>query len=514
MAERLNLQGLNFQEAYGRTNESGAIEKIFEKIFYPESVAIAGISRTYSGLGGQFFLKNLQRADFPGRIYLVNPSAGEICGRQAFPGISALPEAVDLAIVCVPAQFVPSTLEDCSRKGIRNIHILSSGFKELGSPDGFRLEEEVRLQALKGGLNIIGPNCMGPYVPQSRLMLWGQIPATPGSLAFLSQSGTLTQRMSEHAHFMGMGISKAVSLGNAAVLDSSDYLEYLADDDETRVIGLYLESVRNGRRFLDLARRINPVKPLVLWKGGETPSGAGAVASHTGTLSGEDQIWENGLKQTGTTRVRSLEEIAGTALAFLNLPPPQGRRVLILGGGGGNSVYYADICIRMGLQVPPLKGKTRERITALVPAVGSFARNPIDAWRSFYDPDFMGKILEVAFEDPDLDLIIVDRLIPRMTYAVPEEPDTSQAAIDYLRKNRIRKPLVMVIDGGGEDPFLASEAARLRQRYCQAGIPAYPSLPWPPEPWLIWRPILRRKLLRKESLIFLVRSQHPGYGEI
>jgi acyl-CoA synthetase (NDP forming) len=308
-------------------------------------------------------------------------------------------------------------------------------------------------------------------------MLWGQIPAESGSLAFLSQSGTLTQRMSEHAHFMGMGISKAVSFGNAAVLDSTDYIDYLADDAETKVIGLYLESVRDGQRFLDLARRINQTKPLVLWKGGVTPSGAGAVASHTGTLSGEDRIWENGLRQAGITRVRSLEEIAGTAMAFLTLPPPRGRRLFILGGGGGNSVYYADICIRVGLQVPPLKGETRDKITALLPAVGSFARNPVDAWKSFYDPDFMGQILEVVFEDPDLDMIILDRLIPRMTYATLENQDATQAAIVYLQKNRSRKPLVAVIDGGGEDPYLAGEAARLRQRYCQAGIPAYPSLP-------------------------------------
>jgi acyl-CoA synthetase (NDP forming) len=451
--------------------------RVFEKIFLPESVAIVGISRAYTGLGGQFFLKNLQRAEFPGRIYLINPTAGEINGMRAFPSISALPEAVDLAIVCVPAQFVPSVLEECSRKGVHNIHILSSGFKELGTPGGSQLEEELRRVALRGGLNIVGPNCMGPYVPKSRLMLWGQIPAKSGSLAFLSQSGTLTQRMSEHGHFMGIGISKAVSFGNAAVLDSTDYIDYLADDAETKVIGLYLESVRDGQRFLNLARRINQTKPLVLWKGGETPSGAGAVASHTGTLSGEDRIWENGLRQAGITRVRSLEEIAGTAMAFLTLPPPRGRRLFILGGGGGNSVYYADICIRVGLQVPPLKGETRDKITALVPAVGSFARNPVDAWRSFYDPDFMKQILEVVFEDPDLDMIILDRLIPRMTYATPENQDATQAAIVYLQKNRSRKPLVAVIDGSGEDPYLAGEAARLRQRYCQAGIPAYPSLP-------------------------------------
>jgi acyl-CoA synthetase (NDP forming) len=449
----------------------------FERMFHPKSIAIVGISRTYSGLGGQFFLKNVQRAEFPGKIYLIHPTAGEISGMKVYPSISALPEAVDLAIVCVPAQFVPPVLEECSRKGVCNIHILSSGFKELGTPEGIGLEEEVRRVSIQSGLKVIGPNCMGPYVPKSRLMLWGQIPATAGSMAFLSQSGTLTQRISEHGHFTGMGISKAVSFGNAAVLDSPDYLEYLAEDEETGVIGLYLESVRDGRRFLEVARRVNRKKPMVLWKGGETSSGAGAVASHTGTLAGEDRVWENGLRQAGITRARSLEEVVGTAMAFLYLLPPKGRRLFILGGGGGNSVYYADICMRAGLQVPPLTGDTRDKISGMVPSVGSFARNPVDSWRAFYDPEYLSRMLEIVFEDPALDMILLDRLIPRMTYASPEEKDTSQITIQYLRENRHRKALVVVVDGAGEDPSLAGEAAGLRQRYCRAGIPAYPSLP-------------------------------------
>jgi acyl-CoA synthetase (NDP forming) len=449
----------------------------FEKMFAPESVAIVGISRAYTGLGGQFFLRNLQRAGFPGRIYLIHPTAGEINGIRAFPGVSALPEPVDLAVVCVPAQSVPSVLEECGRKGVRNIHILSSGFKELGTPEGVRLEEEIRRVALQAHLKIIGPNCMGPYVPKSRLMLWGQIPAKPGHLAFLSQSGTLTQRMSEHGHFTGMGLSKAVSFGNAAVLDSTDYLEYLSRDEETRVIGLYLESVRDGQRFLQTAREVNRTKPLVLWKGGETESGAGAVASHTGTLSGEDRIWENGIRQAGIIRARSLEEIAGTAMALLYLPPPDGRNVFILGGGGGNSVYYADICMRSGLQVPPLGGETRDKVAALVPSVGSFARNPVDSWRSFFDPEYMAQILEPIYQDRTLHMVILDRLITRPTYATPEQKGAVERAVEYLGKNRSRKPLAAVVDGGGEDPYLAGEAARVRQIYCQAGIPAYPSLP-------------------------------------
>ncbi len=447
-------------------------------MFAPRSIAIVGISRKAAGLGGQFFLKNLQRAEYPGRIFLINPTAPDINGIPAYRSVSSLPETPDLVIVCVPAQHVLSVLKECGRKGALNIHILSSGFKEMGTADGAMLEEQILKLAAGKQLNIIGPNCMGPYVPASRLMLWGQIPASPGSFAFLSQSGTLTQRMSEHAHFMGFGISKAVSFGNATVLDSSDYLEYLAGDDNTRAIGFYVESVRDGRRFLDLAGKITKTKPLILWKGGQSSPGAETVTSHTGTLSGDGRIWEGALRQAGITMVGSLEEVAGTAMAFLNLPLPGGRRTFILGGGGGYGVYYADVCAATGLQVPPLTGDTLKRVSACVPSVGSFARNPVDAWASFYDAGFMAKILDPVFESDDLDMIILDRLIPRMTYAVPEGiEDPTQAAVDYLLKNRSRKPVAVVVDGSGEDHDLASEAARMRQRFCRAGIPAYPSFP-------------------------------------
>jgi acyl-CoA synthetase (NDP forming) len=450
-------------------------KETFDRLFSPESLALVGISKDERTLG-QFFFRNLNRAGYPGRIYLVNPSVAEINGQKSYPDISALPECVDLAVVCIPARLVPEAVGECARKGICNVHIFSSGFQELGTPGGRQLEEEIRRLACGRPLNVIGPNCMGAYVPASKLTMWGQVPAKPGSFAFLSQSGSLTQRMTEYAHFMGIGISKAVSFGNAAVLDSPDYLEYLAEDEGTRVIGFYLEGVKDGRRFLEIARRVNRMKPLVVWKGGESGPGAGAAASHTGALSGEDRIWESALQQIGAARVRSLEQVAGTAMAFLHLPQPAGRRLFILGGGGGNSVSYADICRRLGFEIPPLAGETKEKITALVPEVGSFARNPVDAWRAFFDPAFMAEILEAVFADPGLDMIILDRLIPRLTYMTQENPKNIPAVLEYLKKNRGRKPLVAVVDGSGEDDVLALEAVRLRRAFCEAGIPAYPSL--------------------------------------
>ena len=240
------------------------LRKSLDRFFSPKSLAIVGVSGLYSGNAGEFLLRNLLRANFPGRIYLVDPVAQEMTGLRIYPKISNLPEAIDLAIICVPADFVSSALAEFAQNAIRNIHILTSGFKELATSHGLSLEKEIQNEISKGQLNVIGPNCIGPYVPASPLMLWGQIPASPGALAFLSQDDYLSARMTKYAHFMGCGISKALSFGSPALLDSTDFLEYLAEDGETKVIGMYLEGVRDGRRFLQVANRVNRIKPLVI----------------------------------------------------------------------------------------------------------------------------------------------------------------------------------------------------------------------------------------------------------
>ena len=307
-------------------------------------------------------------------------------------------------------------------------------------------------------------------------MPWGQIPANSGTLALISQSDHLSERMTEHAHFMGFGISKAMSMGKGTILNSTDYMEYLAEDKETKAIGIYVEGVQDSRQFLGIARVINLTKPIFLWKAGEAVSAAGD-ATPDENLSRINQIWENGIHQSGITRARSLEEMAGAAMAFFNLPRPRGRRLFILGGGGGNGVYYADVCLRFGLQIPPIKGETLRNIASLIPAVGSFARNPVDAWKAFHEPEFMEKILEAAYSDQDLDMIVLERLLPRPTFGGPVNTDTTQPTIDYLQKNRLRKPTIVVVDGSGEDPVLAEEAARIRRLFCGAKIPAYSSMP-------------------------------------
>jgi acyl-CoA synthetase (NDP forming) len=447
-----------------------------ERFFDPKSVAIVGVSRGGFRFGGMSFLRKLQEAGFPGRLYPINPRAGELGGLRAYPDLSSLPEVPDLAIVCVAARRVPSVLEECSRLGLRNIHVLTAGFRETATKEGEALDARIRSISREKGLLVIGPNCMGPYSPSAGLTAWGAIPpGMSGPLGIISQSGAITQRLTEYALSLGIGTDKAVSFGNATVLDEADFLEFMAADPKIRVIAMYLESVQEGRRFFRLARKVNKSKPIIIWKGGETEAGAATAASHTGAMSSEWRIWEALFRQTGATAVRSMDEWADAILAFARLPAPDGKGVFVMGGGGGNSVAHGDACIREGLEVPRLSEVTMERLRETVPAAGSIAGNPLDMFRIFQDSAYLGEVLDLAYEDPAIGMVIIDRVIPRKIFHLPDLPDPTPETIRVLKSKRQRKPTVFSIDSAGGDRDLAQRGAALRAQFCKAGIPAYPA---------------------------------------
>jgi len=413
---------------------------------------------------------------FPGELYPINPKADEILGYKAYPNLSALPEIPDLTIICLSAPHVPGVLDECARIGLRHIHILSSGFKELGTPEGKELEEKVSAIAKANGLLVMGPNCMGPYCPASKLTAWGAIPGQTGPLGIISQSGGITQRLTEYACFLGIGVEKAVSIGNSTVLNELDFLESMAGDPGIKLIAMYMEGVREGRKFLRLAKDVSQKKPIVLLKGGQTSTGALSAASHTGAIAGDQSSWEAFYRQSGVVRVKTMDEWLDAIMAFTFLPPPEGREVFIIGGGGGNSVIYSDTCINEGLRVPLLSEFSAVWLRNNSPSVGSIAGNPLDVWQTFTDPDYLGDVLQLAFEDPNISMIIVDRLIPRKAFHMPEPPDTTPKIVELVKKNQGRKPLVFFVDSEGGDPDLAGKGAALRAAFGRAGIPAYPSM--------------------------------------
>jgi acyl-CoA synthetase (NDP forming) len=387
-----------------------------------------------------------------------------------------LPEVPELVMVFVAAARIPAILEECARIGVRHIHILSSGFREVGTPEGAALDDRIATIAAEKDLLVMGPNCMGPYCPSHRLTPWGAIPGRHGPLGIISQSGMVTQRLTEYAFSLGVGVDKAASIGNSTVLDVHDYLEYMAADEGIRVIAMYLESVRDGRRLLQVAKDVNRRKPIVFLKGGESEAGASTVASHTGRMAGEQRLWDAFFRQSGVARVRSTNEWMDAVLAFCRLPKPEGKGLFIIGGGGGNSVIHGDTCIREGLEVPRLSPASLDRLRPLVPAKGNIAGNPLDFGRAFFDAECLGEVLEIGYQDPAVDAIIVDRLIPRNAYHMPEMPDATDATIDHVRANGHRKPTVFMVDSDGGDLDLATKGTALLAKLCAAGIPTYPSL--------------------------------------
>ncbi len=447
-----------------------------EKFFNPRHIAIVGVSTGDYRFGGMSFLIKLQESGYAGNLYPINPKASEIRGLKAYPDLLSLPEVPDLAMVCIAAKFLPSILKQCARIGLKHIHIFSSGFREIGSEAGRQLEEQITEISKHEGLLVIGPNCMGLYCPSSRLTAWGAIPGLHGSLGIISQSGGLTQRLTEYTYSLGIGVAKAVSFGNAAVLDSTDYLEAMAADEDIQIILMYLESVKNGRRFLQIAAEVNRKKPIILWKGGESETGAATAASHTGAMSGEQRLWQAFYRQSGVIRVRSMNECVDTIMALSLLPAPDGKGVFLIGGGGGNSVAYSDTCIREGLEVPALSESTMDNLRQSVPVAGSIAGNPLDMWLTFTDASYLTGVLEMAYRDSFVSMIIVDRLIPRKAFHMPNMDDPTPGTIEFVKGRHHQKPTVFTVDSDGGDPELTQKGVLLRARFCKSGIPAYPSV--------------------------------------
>jgi acyl-CoA synthetase (NDP forming) len=383
-----------------------------EKAFNPEAVAVVGVSSRekpfHPGYTGLRFLRLLRSSGFRGRVYPINPKLDELEGAKAYPSLLSVPEPLDLVIITVPAASVPGVLEDCAKAGARNVHICTSGFDETGEVEGGMLQERLREIALTAGLRATGPNCMGYHVPSVGLNMYEGVPLLPGPVAFVSQSGSYGMYLVRQFASVGIGVSKFISYGNATVMDATDYLEYLATDAETRVICMYLESIKDGRKLTKLVSQISPAKPVIIWKGGVTESGSRAVTTHTGTLAGDAQVWDAFFRQTGAIRVASLEEIVDVTMTLLRLKPGSGRRVAVLGNaGGGTNVARGDICAEEGLEMPMLSQETVTELLEFIPLINQSVMNPMDVPGVLIDGPQLVRTISLLSADPLIDFIII-----------------------------------------------------------------------------------------------------------
>ena len=343
-------------------------------LFHPRSVAVIGATDRFGTWGFGVINRMLRGGDFS--VYPINPKGGEILGVKAFPKVTDVPGEVDLAVIVVPPQHVPGVMADCAAKGVKAAVIITAGFREVGE-DGARLEAEVVRIARQAGIRFVGPNGNGHFHAQAGLFSMGGTRIQAGPISLVSQSGNFGGHIVSRGSEKGIGFSKYVSSGNEADLTIEDYIEYLGRDEATKVICAYVEGLKDGRRFLDVAREVTRLKPIVLMKVGRTPEGASAALSHTGSLSGSDQVNKAALKQAGIIRVGRVDEMLDAASALIRQPLPKGRRVGIVTGGGGFGVVAADACRDLGLEVPPLKAETIERLGRYMPERWSHA-NPVD----------------------------------------------------------------------------------------------------------------------------------------
>ncbi|MCX8176333.1 MAG: CoA-binding protein, partial [Candidatus Bathyarchaeota archaeon] len=349
-------------------------------LFYPNSVAVVGATETVGKYGFNTFF-NLLSGGFKGKIYPVNNRVDKVLGFKAYKSVKDIPEDLDLVVVVVPALQVPVVIEDCVEKNVKACIVISAGFRETGD-EGKKLEDEVVNIARRGGVRVVGPNCMGIFNTTVNLnVLMASIPldfsSFKGKISFVSQSGNLGTNMVIWGLIRGIGFNKFVSSGNEADLTCEDFIEYFSCDPETKVIMAYVEGFKPNSRFPRLAKEVTRKKPLVILKTGATEAGAKAARSHVGAMAVRDEIVDALFKQTGVIRVHSVEEFFDTAVALANQPLPRGKRVGIVTTGGGWGVVCADTCGKLGLEVPSLSRETIEKIDGLLPSYWSKS-NPVD----------------------------------------------------------------------------------------------------------------------------------------
>jgi len=448
-----------------------------EGIFHPKSIAVIGATSN-PNTGAFGFTESLIEYGYRGKIYPVNPTHTEILGIRAYPNIKDVPGPVDYVISCVPAPAVLDMIADCSQKGVKTIHLFTARFSETGREEGVELEREVLQAAKRGGIRIIGPNCMGLYYPKEGISFCDAMPKKSGTTGLISQSGQMAEEVGRYAALRAVYLSKAISYGNAIDFNECDFLEYFSQDPDTNVILMYVEGVRNGKRFLKLLQHATAIKPVIILKGGKGESGTRMASSHTASLAGSRKIWESLIYQAGAVSAESLEELIDLATSFTYLPPILGLNVGVAGGGGGASVLAADQCEAAGLNVIPLPAEIRDELKRKGSKIWDWIGNPVDM--SIRDRvDFVpGDTLQMMAKNKNFDMLIALMNDPH------HKRQKGTTAESYLEQFNLEaqkdKPMLAVIPekslGADEfDHWSWKVVCEVRTKLIEAGIPFYPT---------------------------------------
>lgn len=356
-----------------------------EYIFHPRSIAVVGASDATFNPATLLFIEPLKKLGYRGQIYPINPKVDTVAGLKAYPSILDAPSPVDHVICAIPASSARQLLEDCISKKVKTFHMYTAGFAEIGVDHMGELQKELASIARKGGIRIIGPNCMGIYYPSLGISFSPTFPKEPGSIGFIAQSGSYSLLVVRGAASRGVRFSKVVSYGNASDINECDLLEYMTNDPETDVIAAYIEGTSDGLRLRQVLFRAAAAKPVIIIKKGGTKAGTRGAATHTGAIAGDDKAWDALIKQAGAIRVDDLEEMIDMLVTFQFLPLPKSKKAVVIGIGGGPSVRAADDCERGGLTLPPIPDEMVETLRRHAPTAGSMLRNPVDAGQLHID---------------------------------------------------------------------------------------------------------------------------------
>lgn len=440
---------------------------MFEKLFNPASVAIVGASQNPVKIG-YAIMKNLISSGYNGKIYPVNRNPGDILGIHSFQSLSEIDGMVDLVVIAVPASSVVSEVEECVKMEIPYVVIIPGGFSETGDT-GKKVEEEIKIMIKGSKTRIIGPNTVGVYFPHTRL----NTALTPpdrvsfpkaGDIAFVSQSGALGLLTMDSISEFGIGISAFVNIGNRIDIDENELLEYFSEDPKTKAIALYLESIEKGRKFYELLRRINRIKPIVMLKSGRTEASAKAASLHTGALASNDKIVDGMVRQAGVTRAYDEIELLDYSRVLAYSKPFSGNRIAVVTTAGGVGVitsdYISSVRHGIGLQMASLSPDTKAEIRREIVSFGS-VENPVDLTADG-DISSYRNVLSALDRDDNVDAIIA--------YALPQTPKMGTGIVEAISKgSATHKPIVVGVIGSKLGKELLIEFEREK-------IPAYPSI--------------------------------------
>jgi acyl-CoA synthetase (NDP forming) len=447
-----------------------------DEIFSPGSVAIIGASPEKAISFPGFHIHALKETGFPA-IYPVNPRHKEAFGLPCYPSVSAIPGKVDHVVVCIPAEGSIELLKDCARKGVNSVHFFSAGFSESGEKQGIEMEEEMLKIARAGKFRIIGPNSTGLFVPKAKFTQATRLPMEPGPVAFISQSGGHSAELPRHAGPRGIRFSKVISYGNALDIGECELLEYFIADTETEIIAIYIEGVRDGRRFRDLLKKAAAKKPVVIYKGGITESGLRAAQSHTASITASVQVFQALCRQYNAILVDDILEMVDVLVALrFARPYPESRGIAVLGQGGGPSVQASDQMEAAGLKFSRLSKEINKELMTFLPSAGGIFSNPLDATNLVY-PEIIYKTLKVLAKSPDINMMMYHlgfHPVTRWGEGILGSDFFLKPAVENFRKaiDETGKPVLLAM-GAAADKQGMEEMLRVQEGFVKAGVPVF-----------------------------------------